>query len=113
MHEFSIMQSALELAEKNMRDAGASRIHRLRVRVGRLSGVVPDALRFAFEGLKSGTAAAAAELEIEEVPAICWCPDCAAEFEAQDLNYECPRCHRPGGELRRGRELELASLEIS
>ena len=113
MHEFSIMESALETAAQKTRDAGATQIHRLKLRVGKLSGVVPDALRFAFDGLKAGSPAADAELEIEEVPAVCWCPDCAAEFEAADLKYECPRCHQPSGELRHGREMELASLEIS
>lgn len=113
MHEFSIMESALEAAVQQTRAAGASHIHRLKLRVGRLSGVVPEALRFAFEGLKGRTPAAAAILEIEEVPAAGWCRSCVAEFEAVGWNYECPRCHQPSGELRRGKELELASLEIS
>lgn len=113
MHEFSIMQAALDTAAQKTRAAGASRIHRLTVRVGRLSGVVPEALRFAFDGLKNGTPAARAALEIIEVPAVCWCPDCALTFETADLKYDCPRCHRPSGDLRRGREMELSSLEIS
>ena len=113
MHEFSIMQSALETAAQKTAASGATRIHRLKVRVGKLSGVVPEALRFAFDGLKDDSLAAGAELEIEEVPAVCWCAHCSAEFETSDLTYKCPRCHQPGGELRRGLELELASLEIS
>lgn len=113
MHEFSLMQSALEIAAQQMHDAGATHLHRLKVRVGKLSGVVPEALRFAFESLQPKSFAAGAKLEIEEVPAVCWCPNCTAEFETADLNYECPRCHQPSGDLRRGRELELASLEIS
>ena len=113
MHEFSIMQSALETAAHKMRASGATQIHRLKLRIGKLSGVVPEALRFAFEGLKTDSPAAAAELEIEEVPAVCWCADCTAEFEAVDLKYECPHCHEPSGNLRRGNELELSSLEIS
>lgn len=113
MHEFSIMQSTLDTAAEKTRAAGATQIHRLTVRVGQLSGVVPEALRFAFEGLKSESLAANADLEIEEVPAVCWCPDCMVEFETAELKYECPRCHQPSGDLRRGREMELASLEIS
>jgi hydrogenase nickel incorporation protein HypA/HybF len=113
MHEFSIMQSALELAAEKTRAAGATHIHRLRVRVGAMSGVVPEALRFAFDGLKAGSPAASAEFEIEVVPAVAWCAACAAEFEARDRHYECPHCHQPSATLRRGQELELASLEIS
>ena len=113
MHEFSIMQSTLETAAQKTRAAEATQIHRLKVRVGKLSGVVPEALRFAFDALKDKSLAAQADLEIEEISAACWCAGCAAEFETGDLKYECPRCHQPSGDLRRGRELELASLEIS
>jgi hydrogenase nickel incorporation protein HypA/HybF len=113
MHEFSIMQAALETAGEKTRAAGATRIHRLTLRVGALSGVVPEALRFAFDALKNESLAAAAELKIEEVPAAGWCAGCAAEFAVAGLHYECPRCHRPSGELRRGLEMDLASLEIS
>jgi hydrogenase nickel incorporation protein HypA/HybF len=113
MHEFSIMQAALETAGEKARAAGATQIHRLTLRVGALSGVVPDALRFVFDALKGESPAAAAKLEIESVPAAGWCAGCAAEFAVVELDYECPRCHRPSGELRRGQEMELASLEIS
>ena len=113
MHEFSIMQAALDTAGEKARAAGAARIHRLTLRVGALSGVVPEALRFAFDALKEKSPAAAAELEIESVPAVGWCAGCVAEFAVAEMNYECPRCRRPSGELRRGKEMDLASLEIS
>ena len=113
MHEFSIMQAALETAGEKTRAAGATQIHRLTLRVGALSGVVPEALRFAFAALKENSVAAAAALEIEEISAVGFCAGCAAEFAVAEINYECPRCHRPSGELRRGWEMELASLEIS
>ncbi len=109
------MESALESAARSLQAAGATQIHRVKIRIGRLSGVEPVALRYAFESLKSTASAAEAELEIEEVPAACWCPVCQAEFEMPDplVSYECPRCHELSGDLRRGQELELASLEIS
>jgi hydrogenase nickel incorporation protein HypA/HybF len=74
--------------------------------------VAPDALQFAFETLTPGTLAEGAQLAIDEVPARFWCARCAREFEAEDLFGECPGCRRPSGELRAGRELEVASLEV-
>lgn len=106
------MQSALGLALTQARQAGASRVHVIRLRIGALSGVVPDALEFAFEALAPGTPAAGARLVIEHVPARFWCGTCAREFESDDLLAECPGCHSASGELRAGREMELASLEI-
>ena len=112
MHELSIMQSALSIALESARQAGASRVHSIRLRIGALSGVVPDALEFAFEALTPGTAAEEAKLAIEHVPARFWCATCTREFEAEDMLAECPECHALSGELRAGREMEVASLEI-
>jgi len=107
------MQSALDIAGQQARRAGATQIHTMRMQIGRLSGVVPEALRFAFDSLKAGTAAADAELEIEEVLPACWCPHCKAEFSVEDFVFLCPHCQEPSVEVRRGRELNVASLEIS
>ena len=113
MHEMSIMQSALETALEQARKSGARRVHEIRLRIGALSGVVPDALQFAFEALAAGGMAEGARLTIEDIPARFWCAACQAEFQADDvLLAECPVCRQPSGEVRTGRELELASMEI-
>ena len=112
MHEVSLMAEAVRMAEIAAQSAGAGRVLKLRLRVGRLSGAAPEALRFAFEVVGRNTLAAGATLEIEPVPAACWCATCQAEFESADFFSECPRCHNPSGELRRGRELEIAAVEL-
>jgi len=101
------------MAVESAQAAGADRISVLRLRVGTLSGAVPEALEFAWDVVRVGTAAATARLEIESVPAACWCATCAAEFECADFFYECPRCHNVSGDLRRGRELDIASVELN
>jgi len=106
------MQNALNQALRDARLTGAVRVHEIRLRIGVLSGVVPDALRFAFEALTPGTAAEGAALMIEEVPARFWCAACRREFVSADFYAECPDCGAPSGELRAGRELELRSMEV-
>ncbi len=113
MHEISIMQGTLELALQTAQDSAARHIHCLRLRVGAMTGVVPDALQFAFEALREGTIASEARLEIETVPATCWCPNCQQEFEARDWLQQCPNCQGLSAELRHGLELELASMEVT
>jgi hydrogenase nickel incorporation protein HypA/HybF len=113
MHEVSIMTEALRMALDAAKSAGASRVSKLRLRIGSLSGGVPESMRFAFDVVCHDTMAAGALLEIEAIPAACWCATCQAEFECVDLFNECPRCHNISGELRRGRELEIANMEIS
>ena len=106
------MAEALRMAEDAATSAGASRILKLRLRLGSLSGVVEESLRFAFDVVSQETMAAGATLEIEQVPAAGWCATCQVEFECADFLNECPRCHNPSGELRRGRELEIAAVEL-
>ena len=106
------MSEALRMAEEAAKAAGAARILKLRLRLGLLSGAVEESLRFAFEVVSSDTLAAGATLEIEPVAATCWCAKCQAEFVCADFFNECPICRQPSGELRRGRELEIAAIEI-
>ena len=112
MHELSIMQSAMNLALAEARRAGANRVHEIRLRIGALSGVIPDALQFAFEALADGTLAEGAQLVIEDVPARFWCAACSREFESPNMLAQCPDCRSLSGELRAGREMEVTSMEI-
>src|SRR5690242_16884189 len=77
MHEVSIMEEAVRLAVDAAKATGARRVVGLRLRVGTLSGAVPDALRFAFDVVCRNTMADGASLEIEPVPAAAWCATCA------------------------------------
>ena len=113
MHEVAIIQSAVDMAIDQARLAGATRVHLLRLRIGTLSGVVREALEFACEAVTQGTIVEGARLEIDVIPAACWCGSCHAEFECDDFSSECPRCRTWSSELRRGREMELSSVEIS
>jgi hydrogenase nickel incorporation protein HypA/HybF len=112
MHEVSIMAEAIRMAVESAQAAGARRIIGLRLRVGKLSGAVPEAMEFAWDVVRQGTMAEGAWLKIESVAGTCWCAACQAEFECADFFVECPRCHNPSGDLRRGRELEIAVVEL-
>jgi hydrogenase nickel incorporation protein HypA/HybF len=112
MHEVAIMEEAVKMAVDAARSAGGKRVLRLQLRVGRFSGVVPEAMRFAFEIVCHETIAAGATLEIESVPAACWCPMCRVEFDCSDLVCMCPVCRGVSSDLRRGRELEIAAVDV-
>lgn len=113
MHEVGVMQNALDLALEQAVSQGASRIERLALRIGPLSGVVPEALEFAFSVVTLGTLAEGGELLIEHMPIRAHCRACNLDFEPELLNLECPRCRHFDTTLIGGRELELAYLEIS
>lgn len=109
MHELSIMANLLESA---VAAAGGETICALRVRVGPLSGVVVEALRFAFESLAPGTPAEGAKLLVEETVPRFQCQQCGKEFQTSVGSYECSFCGSTDGELRGGNELELISIEV-
>jgi hydrogenase nickel incorporation protein HypA/HybF len=113
MHEVGIMQNTLEIALAYAQRQGATQIHQMTLRIGQLSGVEPDALSFAFDVVVQGTIADRARLVIDRLPAICHCPDCQQDFQPTDWIDECPICHRLCTDLRQGKELELASMEVS
>lgn len=113
MHEVSLMQSTLDLALDYAQRRGATQIHQFTMRVGQLSGVVPEALEFAFDMVVQNTIAQGARLSIEQVPARCHCATCEQDFQPDDWIYDCPHCHQISTDVRQGKELDLVSLEVS
>ncbi|WP_128436727.1 hydrogenase maturation nickel metallochaperone HypA [Streptomyces cyaneus] len=112
MHELSIATAIIERADELARADGTEAVSAVTVRVGELAGVVPDALDFAFEVARDGTALAAARLVVEEVPAQAYCGPCSEEFPVgMPPFFWCPRCDQPSTELRSGRELEIIGIE--
>lgn len=112
MHEFSLMEGVLSAVCTRAQAAGAQRVLVVRLRIGALAGVVNEALEFAFEALKDGTVAQEARLEIEAVPAVCWCARCGREFEPPRFTYACPVCGEVSRDLRHGREVEVVNMEV-
>ncbi len=112
MHEAALMHRVLEEVERHARMQTQGRVRVVRLRVGRLSGVVPDALEFAFAALKRGTLAEEAHLDIVSVAARARCQSCGGEFELEDPLTSCPACGGWAGDLLQGRELELWQLEL-
>ncbi len=113
MHELGIAQDTLSLALDEARRQSATRVLAMRLRVGDLSGVVPEALQFALETIVEGTPATGARIEIDRVIPVCYCNECSREFEARDYSYECPDCGEISLDLRRGKEMDLVSLEVA
>ncbi|MCZ7416874.1 MULTISPECIES: hydrogenase maturation nickel metallochaperone HypA [unclassified Streptomyces] len=113
MHELSIATAVVESADEAARRHGATAVESVRLRVGELAGVVPDALRFSFELAAEGTALAGARLLIEDVPARARCARCPDAFAVgSPPRLECPDCGGPAAELLTGRELEIAAVTL-
>ncbi len=108
MHELAIAQSVVETVLERTAD---SRVSTVRLRVGRLCAVVPEALAFCFELATAGTALEGARLEVEERTGRAHCRTCGDEFTLEDLVLLCP-CGSADVEVSAGRELQVTSVEV-
>ena len=108
MHELSIAESVVDAVLERTADRHVSTI---RLQVGRLSGVVPDALTFCFELATAGTPLEGAELEIEEPTGRAHCRGCGCGFTLRDLILLCD-CGSADVEVTSGRELQVMSVEL-
>lgn len=109
MHELAITQNIVEICENH---ASGRRIRSVRVEIGDLSGVVPEAVRFCFEACSRDTLLEGARLVIERVPGRARCRDCAAEQEVATFHEPCAACGGFGMELLSGTELRVRELEV-
>ncbi len=108
MHEMGITQSIVAIVAEQ---AHGRRVRRVTVEIGKLSPIMPDAIRFCFDVLTQDSLIAGAELDIIEVPGKATCLECAAEVSLADMFGQCTCGSK---QLRRiaGEELNIKSMEV-
>ena len=114
MHEASIALSLLDTVSGHCLKSGYARIDSVNVKIGRASGIMPDALLFAFNALKAGTPADEAVLNIEEIPVTGHCDGCSSQFSVEgDFVLSCPLCGDSHFHITSGREMDIIDMEVS
>ena len=114
MHEASIAISLVETVADLCRQQGYQEIERVRLKVGRAAGILPDALLFAFDMAKAGTVAANAELDIEYIPLNGRCRDCDSRFESHERYvFACPACRSSAIKITGGDEMQIVDMEVN
>lgn len=115
MHEMALAENIWQIVRETMVAHGMRVVCCVRVRVGALSHVVPDALRLGFGALAQDTPWPAARLEVLVEPVLLACGDCGRPFQPanpRDLCAPCPWCGCVAGHgLERGEELTVVDLE--
>ena len=92
--------------------AGAVRVNRVRLTIGELTAIMPDALHFAWEALTPGTPAEGAVLEVQEVGARSRCLECGTEWEHDQYDRLCPKCGSFACEVLAGNELRIDDVDV-
>ena len=112
MHEMALCESVLQIVEQTARRHGATRVKAVRLEIGQLSHVDPDAMRFSFDVVTRQSLAHGATLEIEHVPGSAWCMQCSAPVAMARRGDGCPTCGSYQLQVTGGEELRVKDIEI-
>jgi hydrogenase nickel incorporation protein HypA/HybF len=112
VHELGIAQSIFVSVLEEAQAHGGGRVTRIGLRIGEMSGVNAEALRFSFQVTVQNTELAEAVLDIEDVPLSFRCRRCEHEFAVVNYEAACPACGSTDTQAVRGDELQISYLEL-
>ena len=112
MHEMSIVQSLVELCEKNLNENGGGEIKEIVVKVGRLSGVEAHYLQSCYEIFRQGTVCENATLTMQIQDVIVQCGECGYNGVLEQNHFICPKCQSMDLKVTDGEDLYLMRLVI-
>jgi hydrogenase nickel incorporation protein HypA/HybF len=108
MHELGITRNIVAIVGEA---AQGRRVYRITLEIGKLSGIMSEAIAFCFEAVARGTAVDGAVLDIREVEGRARCTACGIELETATLLTPCGCGCRTLVRLQ-GEELKIKSMEI-
>ena len=112
MHELSIVKSIVQIAEDQVRRAGARSVEKIELEIGHLAGVEWQALDFVWElGVKESVLEGS-ERAIDRIPGKARCLECGQEFAIKVLFDACPQCQSHFNEILKGKELRVKALTV-
>lgn len=105
--------SLLDVAREEAVKHGSPRVEAIHIRIGVLSGVVPEALQGAYELAREEAGMSDCRLVIEEVPVQVYCSKCEGERPVISLSdFRCQECGSPASQIVKGKELQVYALEL-
>jgi hydrogenase nickel incorporation protein HypA/HybF len=108
MHELGIVAAIVDIASEQ---TGGASVKRLVLEIGKLSAVLPDAVRFAFDVATEGTALEGAELEIAEIDGSARCRACGGRVVLQRPVGRCA-CGAFDLEWLSGTDVRIVEMEL-
>jgi len=112
MHEYHIVEGVVKQMLKKAKSSNATKVTRVTLVMGELSGLKDGPVRSYFENLSKGTLLEGAELIIKPAGAKLRCKDCGEIFEHEKSNFNCPKCSGPGVLTNSGKEFYIDNIEI-
>ncbi|BDA68967.1 Hydrogenase expression/synthesis, HypA [Rivularia sp. IAM M-261] len=108
MHELSITQNIVAIVSEY---AEGKKVQRVLLEVGKLSAILPDAIKFCFDICSQGTVLEGAMLQIREIPGLANCRNCGTQILLEKPFGRCT-CGCTELDLIAGEELKIKEIEI-
>jgi hydrogenase nickel incorporation protein HypA/HybF len=112
MHELSIAQSILSIAENAVPENSNVVVTGVGLEIGELSGIEIESLEFAFTVIKADTLLQNAELNIQIIKGEAVCSDCTAIFPMSSYGTCCPQCKSYSMKILKGREMKVLNVVV-
>jgi len=112
MHEMSIAESLVDIIRDEMSKNNARALKSVRLHIGEISAVVPQALSFCFHVITEGTEMEGARLDMDIVPLRGYCHPCDRDFPIENFEFACPYCGNREIETISGQDLSIVEIEV-
>ncbi len=112
MHELSIAQNIVDLVLENIAEE-QRKVIAVNIKLGEISGVIPESLEFCFDVITKDTKLQGAKLNIERVSATAYCNQCDKTYQIEHLLFSCPFCFGSDIKILTGNELLISEIILS
>ena len=112
MHELALSQGIIDVIRDQSAAQGFTRVKTVRLVIGALSHVEPEAIAFGFDAVSRGTVAEGAALDIERPPGEAFCLGCEKPVPLAERSDPCPHCGGHQLVVTGGEELRVKELEV-
>lgn len=112
MHELPITQSIINISCEEAIKHNVKKVNKIKIKVGELTGLVPQSIQYYFDIISKGTIIEGAVLDVEKIPIKVKCKECGFEdFLPKDC-YTCPKCKSSNIKISGGNEFYIDSMEV-
>lgn len=113
MHELPITQSIVRISVEEAEKHNAKSVKEIKIKVGELSGLVPECIQYYYDLLSKGTIAEGAVIKMEKVLMNIKCKDCGYTVELKKAEeHKCAACGSSNVKIEGGNEFYIESMEI-
>lgn len=110
MHELGILSALVRTIEGIMQDEGLTKVDKIIIEIGELSGIVPQYIKQCYPAAVYKTFMEKTILELVVVPGLVKCRSCGRIFNAVINDLRCPDCIGQDLEILKGNDMIVKEI---